>query len=100
MHLHTAFLLSCFGIASNALEYEVREEADGRRIDNLELLHPLRHIARGAVRENVYLCPWFGNDVCFVAAKLPKRADSSSRNQPKFLFLEACIHMHTRVPEL
>ena len=50
MHLHTAFLLSCFGIASNTIEYEVREEADGRRIDNLELLHPLRHLARGAVR--------------------------------------------------
>ncbi len=31
---------------------------------------------------------------------LPKMADSSSRNQPKFLFLEACMHMHTRVPEL
>lgn len=50
MHLYTAFLLSCLGIASHALEYEVREEADGRRIDDLELLHSLGYLAGGAVR--------------------------------------------------
>ena len=50
MHLYTAFLLSCLGIASHALEYEVGEEADGRRIDDLELLHPLGYLAGGAVR--------------------------------------------------
>ena len=35
MHLHAALLLPCLGIASDALEYEVGEEAYGRGVDYL-----------------------------------------------------------------
>ena len=48
----------------------------------------------------MYLCPCFGNDVCLVAAKLPKRADSANRNQPKFLFFETCMRMRVSVREV
>lgn len=47
----------------------------------------------------MYLCSLFGNRVCFAATKLPKRADSSSKSQPKFLFFEIFMCMHTRARE-
>ena len=50
MYLHAALLLPCLGISSDALEYEVGEEANGRGIDYLELLHPFGHLAGAAVR--------------------------------------------------
>ena len=50
VYLYAAFLLSRLGIASNALEHKVGEEADDRGVDYLQLLHPFRNLARGAVQ--------------------------------------------------
>ena len=50
VYLYAAFLLSRLGIASHALEDEVGEEADGRGVNYLQLLHPFGHLAQGAVR--------------------------------------------------
>ncbi len=41
MHLDAAFLLPRLRIAPNTLENEVREQADGGGVDDLQPLHPL-----------------------------------------------------------
>ena len=48
--LDAAFLPARLGIAPHTLENQVREQADGRRIDDLQPFHPLRHLAGEAVR--------------------------------------------------
>ena len=50
MYLYTAFLLSFLGIASNAPEHKVGEEADGRGINDAETFYPLFRTVTSAVR--------------------------------------------------
>ncbi len=55
MHLDAAFLLPRLRIAPNTLENEVREQADGGGVDDLQPLHPLWHLVGGAVRQKSVL---------------------------------------------
>ena len=55
MHLDAAFLLPRLRIAPNTLENEVREQADGGGVDDLQPLHPFWHLVGGAVRQKSVL---------------------------------------------
>lgn len=50
MHFDSVFLFPCLWMAADTLEKQVREQGDGRGVNNLKTFHPFRGLATAAVR--------------------------------------------------